>query len=182
MSFLPPHDGPELERFELEFAAAVLGVLAIPALGVARPRPVGQVPGRIDEPRPPGGIRIDDLVPVPRLRAEQDRLAEREKAFLDEIAAARRRVIPFRVPVDRNLQVSPEEGQVVGVVQPDDLRLLHRKGPLPDESPELRLHPVEGKDGAGDSRGDEEQDEESERCRNQGDEKRRTAQPGETLG
>src|SRR5450830_228402 len=95
------------------------------------------------EARSPRGVRVNRLVPLPGRRPEEKRLPERQGDFLAKAVVGLRRIEAFGVAVDGNLEVSPETGKIVGVVQTSDLDLADGKAPFLHESPQLRLPPAD---------------------------------------
>ena len=97
---------------------------------------VPKVLGRGHEARPPGCVRVDRLVSLPRCRGEKEGLAQRQLDLLGEPLIGRQRVVSVGIPVDGDPQVLPEPGEIERVVQTPDLDLAHGKALLPDESPQ----------------------------------------------
>ena len=91
------------------------------------------------EARSPRRVRVDRLVSLPGRRAEEKRLSERQGDFLAKAGVGLRRIRAFRVPVDGNLEFSPETGEIVGVIQTSDLDFTDGKAPLLHERPQLRF-------------------------------------------
>ena len=97
-------------------------------------------PLRPDDPRAPRRVGVDDLVPVPRVGAEEERLPEREPERFGVRGVLFGGVIPVRVPVDRDQEIPAEGGHHAGVIQSPDFLLLHREVQAPHEGLEVLPH------------------------------------------